>query len=150
MGGDEDYLSLDQADDRDRFSTSTLGEDLDRDNDGLSDNQSLVGFGEGAGSTGSGPIYVRNRALISQYPNGSTTPIGIDIERQRREVKMIDGMTHENSGNGFSESTRRTEGRDYTEITLREKKGNSSTGRSYGNMEEASTGMSRLLPEKKK
>ncbi|PBP17928.1 hypothetical protein BUE80_DR011326 [Diplocarpon rosae] len=57
--GDEDQMSIDanyrDVDERDRLSTSAIDEDVD----GMSDDASLVGFGEGAGSTVSGPIYSR-------------------------------------------------------------------------------------------
>ncbi|CZS97971.1 uncharacterized protein RAG0_06855 [Rhynchosporium agropyri] len=67
--GDEDQMSMDaqdrDIDERDRFSASAMDEDMD----GMSDNASLVGFGEGAGSTVSGPIYSR-RDLIASPPVG--------------------------------------------------------------------------------
>jgi transcription elongation factor len=58
---DEDQMSMDanyrDIDDRDRYSTSAMDEDMD--GDAMSDDTSLVGFGEGAGSTVSGPTYSR-------------------------------------------------------------------------------------------
>ena len=63
--GDEDQMSMDanyrDIDDRDRFSASAMDEDMD----GMSDDASLVGFGEGAGSTVSGPIYSRRDLAAS-------------------------------------------------------------------------------------
>ncbi|CAL3971890.1 hypothetical protein PZA11_005148 [Diplocarpon coronariae] len=63
--GDEDQMSVDanyrDVDDRDRFSASAMDEDVD----GMSDDASLVGFGEGAGSTVSGPIYSRRDPAAS-------------------------------------------------------------------------------------
>ncbi|KAG4434936.1 hypothetical protein IFR05_009577 [Cadophora sp. M221] len=63
--GDEDHMSMDanyrDIDDRDRFSASAMDEDMD----GMSDDASLVGFGEGAGSTVSGPIYSRRDLVTS-------------------------------------------------------------------------------------
>lgn len=62
-GDDEDKMSMDtnyrDIDERDRYSTM----DLEDDGDGMSDegNASLVGFGEGAGSTVSGPTYSRSQ-----------------------------------------------------------------------------------------
>lgn len=56
MSMDTNYRDIDE---RDRYSASAMDEDMDGDGDGMSDNTSLVGFGEGAGSTVSGPIYNR-------------------------------------------------------------------------------------------
>jgi len=62
--GDDDEMSMDtnlrDYDDRDRYSASGVGAD---DEDGMSDDTSLVGFGEGAGSTVSGPIYSRRNEI---------------------------------------------------------------------------------------
>lgn len=58
----DDELSMDtnmrDYDDRDRFSASGMADE----DDGMSDDTSLVGFGEGAGSTVSGPTYSRREA----------------------------------------------------------------------------------------
>jgi len=70
--GDDDEMSVDNME-ADRFSASAMDEDMDQ--DGMSDNTSLVGFGEGAGSTVSGPTYNR-RDLISP---------------QRRDARTLDG-----------------------------------------------------------
>jgi len=65
---DEDQMSMDtndrDIDDRDRYSASAMDEDVD--GDGMSDDTSLVAFGEGAGSTVSGPTY--NRRDLASSP----------------------------------------------------------------------------------
>ncbi|KAL2072139.1 hypothetical protein VTL71DRAFT_11482 [Oculimacula yallundae] len=89
---DEDQMSMDgnanyrDIDDRDRFSASASA--MDEDMDGMSDDASLVGFGEGAGSTVSGPIYSRRdrdvvaspavgrSALASQVQSSATSTPG--------------------------------------------------------------------------
>lgn len=49
--------------------------DMERDGDGMSDDTSLVGFGEGAGSTVSGPIYTRrDLASVGRSASGLGTP----------------------------------------------------------------------------
>jgi len=53
-------------DERDRYSQRG---DEDVDQDGMSDDTSLVGFGEGAGSTVSGPTYSRNNLQRSGLAN---------------------------------------------------------------------------------
>lgn len=64
-------------DERDNYSAQGRSDDGDRDGDAMSDNTegsaSLVGFGEGAGSTVSGPIYTRTRPL---GPLGPMAPGG--------------------------------------------------------------------------
>lgn len=95
----DDEMSTDanfrDIDDRDRFSASAMDED--RDEDGMSDNTSLVGFGEGAGSTVSGPTYSRRdmaagrSGLGSQgMSSGQGTPLGTEAaERIMRD--RVDG-----------------------------------------------------------
>jgi hypothetical protein len=80
-------------DERERYDGSAL----DEDGDGMSDNASLVGFGEGAGSTVSGPIYTRRdpatmRGLANQLQAGSGgTQAGVaEAERILRE-RLDDG-----------------------------------------------------------
>ncbi|TVY57595.1 hypothetical protein LCER1_G001689 [Lachnellula cervina] len=115
--GDDDEMSMDTNDrdmEADRFSASAVDEDMDRDGDGMSDNTSLVGFGEGAGSTVSGPTYNRRdmatspgvgkSALASQWQNtsGPATPVStatsMTAEQQRREARMIDGLADDTAG----------------------------------------------------
>jgi hypothetical protein len=71
----------DMIDERDQYSMMEQSED----GDGMSDegNASLVGFGEGAGSTMSGPTYTRNRASLGGI---SSTGMSADaVERIVRE-----------------------------------------------------------------
>jgi len=128
----EDKMSMDtnyrDIDERDRYSTMDQSEDGD--GDGMSDegNASLVGFGEGAGSTVSGPIYTRNSqvgaaspaigksALASQFQTGggserasaspATTTTSSAFE-QRREAKYTDGVADDTSS-GFVDTTNRS------------------------------------------
>ena len=107
---DEDQMSMDtnerDMDDRDRYSASAMDEDID--GDGMSDDASLVGFGEGAGSTVSGPIYNRRdlaaspavgkSGLASQMQSsGPGTPLSSSTtapaEHQRRDARMVEGLT---------------------------------------------------------
>ncbi|KAI9052412.1 hypothetical protein LZ554_003758 [Drepanopeziza brunnea f. sp. 'monogermtubi'] len=98
-GGEEDMMSVDvdgrdsTMDERERYDGSAL----DEDGDGMSDNASLVGFGEGAGSTVSGPIYTRRdpatmRGYANQLQAGSGgTQAGVaEAERILRE-RLDDG-----------------------------------------------------------
>lgn len=90
QGQDDEYSEADQMsmdtnyrdiDDRDRYSAMDVSEDG---NDGMSDegNASLVGFGEGAGSTVSGPTYTRSRASQIQAAGGGTgSPGGMAMEQ---------------------------------------------------------------------
>jgi hypothetical protein len=111
--GDEDQMSMDtnyrDMDDRDRFSASAMDEDMD--GDGMSDDTSLVGFGEGAGSTVSGPIYSRRdlnsspavgRSGLASQLSGSGTPLSTSTtataEQQRRDARMIDGLSDDAPG----------------------------------------------------
>jgi hypothetical protein len=69
--GEDDEMSMDtnfrDMDERDRYSQSVQDEDMDQ--DGMSDDTSLVGFGEGAGSTVSGPTYSRSNLQRSGLAN---------------------------------------------------------------------------------
>lgn len=98
---DEDQMSMDtnyrDIDDRDRYSASAMDEDGD--GDGMSDDISLVGFGEGAGSTVSGPTYSRRdlasspavgKSGLAGTPSSSSTPA--TAEKDRREAKAVDGL----------------------------------------------------------
>lgn len=109
--GDEDDREMDQmsmdanTDDRDRYSASAMDEDMDRDS--MSDNTSLVGFGEGAGSTVSGPTYSRGNAaprsgLANQWQGSApSTPMSgsmsTTVEQQKRDARMIDGLADDTS-----------------------------------------------------
>jgi hypothetical protein len=82
--------------------------DEDMDNDGMSDNTSLVGFGEGAGSTVSGPTYSRSNlqrsGLANQLQGSSNPPTPLSdrttatAEQQRRDARMIDGLADDTTG----------------------------------------------------
>jgi hypothetical protein len=80
-GDEEDKMSMDtnyrDIDERDRYSTM----ELDDDADGMSDegNASLVGFGEGAGSTVSGPTYTRSQRV----PEASGAGVAERTARER-------------------------------------------------------------------
>lgn len=66
---EDDEMSVEtnfrDIDERDRYSQSAQDEDMD----GMSDDASLVGFGEGAGSTVSGPTYSRSNLQKSGLVN---------------------------------------------------------------------------------
>lgn len=86
---DDDQMSMD-TDDRDRYSA------MDED-DGMSDNTSLVGFGEGAGSTVSGPTFSRAgrsslaTALQREDSFGSERTTAT-ADQQRKDARMLDGL----------------------------------------------------------
>lgn len=116
--GEEDEMSVDadQMDgvaggsnfrdleaENDRFSASAMDEDMD-DGDGMSDNTSLVGFGEGAGSTVSGPTYNRRdlaaspaagRSALAMQLQRDNSGLGTPstVERERRDARMLDGIS---------------------------------------------------------
>jgi hypothetical protein len=110
-----DQMSMDtnyrEIDDRDRYSMMDMSED----GDGMSDegNVSLVGFGEGAGSTVSGPTYTRSRAAQLQAAGaaspastatGATTMSAIE---QRKDARMVDGIA-DDASSGFVDTTTRS------------------------------------------
>ncbi|EHL00875.1 hypothetical protein M7I_3268 [Glarea lozoyensis 74030] len=106
--GDDDEMSVDNME-ADRFSASAMDEDMDQ--DGMSDNTSLVGFGEGAGSTVSGPTYNRRdiaspgmgkSALAMQLQSGSGTP-----GSSSRDARMMDGTGDDGPGSSFVDTTTR-------------------------------------------
>jgi hypothetical protein len=120
--GDEDDREVDRMsmdtndrdDDRDRYSASAADEDMDA--DGMSDNTSLVGFGEGAGSTVSGPTYSRSN-LVSRSGLGNqlqsstpSTPLTgstvAAIEQQKRDARMIDGIA-DDTASGYVDTAAR-------------------------------------------
>lgn len=99
-GDEDDEMSMDtnyrDMDERDRYSASAMDED-----DGMSDDTSLVGFGEGAGSTVSGPTYSRSNlqrvGLLNQLQGSNpTTPLSertsAAVDSQRRDARMTDGL----------------------------------------------------------
>jgi hypothetical protein len=109
-----DQMSMDtNYRDSDRFSASAMDEDLD--GDGMSDDTSLVGFGEGAGSTVSGPTYSRSnlvsRASLLQQSNSVGTPLSASTtataEQQRREARMIDGLAADEPSSGYVDTAAR-------------------------------------------
>jgi len=108
-GDDDDEMSMDtndrDIDERDRYSVSAMDEDMD--GDGMSDDTSLVGFGEGAGSTVSGPTYSRSNlhrsGLANQFQGSNpTTPLSerttAFADAQRRDARMIDGLANDTTG----------------------------------------------------
>ena len=115
---DEDEREADQMSmdtnyrDSDRFSASAMDEDLD--GDGMSDDTSLVGFGEGAGSTVSGPTYSRSNLVPrTSYLQGSGagTPLSASTtataEQQRRDARMIDGLAADEPATGYVDTAAR-------------------------------------------
>ena len=102
-----------------------MGEFDDGEGDGMSDegNASLVGFGEGAGSTVSGPVsslpvgrgvpgagpgnrspVLASKSIGAGYipqqssPGSATTPSALAATQQeKRDAKMIDGMTYDSN-----------------------------------------------------
>ena len=116
--GDDDEMSVDNME-ADRFSASAMDEDMDQ--DGMSDNTSLVGFGEGAGSTVSGPTYSRRdvaspgvgkSALAQQLQSGGGTPGSSSTtqtaDQQRRDARMLDAISDDGpSTSGFVDTAAR-------------------------------------------
>lgn len=120
-GQDDEYSEADKMsmdyhdlDERDRYSAMDASED----GDGMSDegNASLVGFGEGAGSTVSGPIYTRSRASQIQSSTGpsnfspaSMTTGGTTMSalEQRRDARMTDGVA-DDTASGYVDTTTRS------------------------------------------
>ena len=109
-----DQMSMDtNYRDSDRFSASAMDEDLD--GDGISDDTSLVGFGEGAGSTVSGPTYSRSnlvpRSSLLQQSTGAGTPLSANTtataEQQRREARTIDGLAADEPGSDYVDTAAR-------------------------------------------
>lgn len=110
MSMDTNYRDLDE---RDRYSAMDVSEE----GDGMSEegNASLVGFGEGAGSTVSGPTYTRSRAsqILSagnlsptNTTTGSTT---LSAPEQLKDARMTDGIADDTSS-GFADTTTRSSG----------------------------------------
>ncbi|KAA8566644.1 hypothetical protein EYC84_009183 [Monilinia fructicola] len=103
---DDDEMSMDnnyrEIDDRDRFSASAMDEELD--GDGMSDDTSLVGFGEGAGSTRSGERIAEQRP---GHPVSTST--SATTEQQKRDARMLDGITDDNTS-GYVDTAARGQG----------------------------------------
>jgi hypothetical protein len=104
-------ISYRDIDERDRYSTMDQSED----GDGMSDegNASLVGFGEGAGSTVSGPTYTRSRASQMQSAgapspaSASTGVASMSALEQRKDARMMDGIA-DDTASGFVDTTTRS------------------------------------------
>ena len=132
MSMDGNYREMDAERDRFSVSASAMDEDLENDGDAMSDQASLVGFGEGAGSTVSGPTYSTSRTNLTASPavggprsslntqilglqqqrdSGPGTPLSdrttATADQQRREARMLDGVALDNSG-GFVDTTVRS------------------------------------------
>ncbi|KAK3984249.1 putative myb DNA-binding domain-containing protein [Cladorrhinum sp. PSN332] len=74
--------------------------DEDMDEEG-GENESLVGFGEGAaGSTVEGPVYSLRGRLNREESSGTGTPVSLSALRERREARMVDGVSLDGDGNG--------------------------------------------------
>jgi hypothetical protein len=119
-GEDTDKMSVDtnSAYERDRYSTMGQSED----GDGMSDegNASLVGFGEGAGSTMSGPTYTRTRSGLGPgsqiggqglgnqgYGGGSPASTATGAVEQRLAAQRL-GPVADDSGSGFVDTSTRS------------------------------------------
>ncbi|KAK4161896.1 putative myb DNA-binding domain-containing protein [Cladorrhinum sp. PSN259] len=89
-------------------------DDHDEDNDG---NESLVGFGEGAGSTISGPVYTRRAGMLRREDSGMSssdaqqreggTPVSVSAMQERREARMVDGVSLGANTNVFVDTSLR-------------------------------------------
>lgn len=77
--------------------------------DDRSDDASLVGFGEGAGSTISGPIYRRHG--VERTPSGLSergdTPVSGSAVQERRAARMTNGVAVDGEDEGFVDTTTR-------------------------------------------
>jgi len=84
--------------------------DQSEDGDGMSDEgaASLVGFGEGASSTVSGPIYTRSNVRLSQVqappPGTPSSAATAGALEQRRDAQMTDAVA-EDTESGFVDTT---------------------------------------------
>jgi hypothetical protein len=89
----------DVVDERDQYSVMEQS-----DGDGMSDegNASLVGFGEGAGSTVSGPTYTRSRASVGGI---SGTGMGADAAERIVRERLDDGEKKSQPAIGTPEET---------------------------------------------
>jgi hypothetical protein len=147
MDANSNYRDLD---DRDRFSTGALDED-----DGMSDDTSLVGFGEGAGSTVSGPTYSRsnlqrNLGSARDIGSASATPASTNAEQQRRDVRAIDGLADDTSsgwidtaargGAGVPSNSNRGSGVEAAERIIRERIDDGASQKPLGSPDENGIG----------
>lgn len=133
MSMDTSYPLADpELDDRDRFSASAMMDedrDMDEGADGMSDEVSLVGFGEGAGSTVSGPTYSRRDLISGTGPGGRASPAPAPfrtsymsmqspsdistatpdstVEQQKRSARMVDGLADDVPGAGYIDTAAR-------------------------------------------
>ncbi|KAF4635130.1 hypothetical protein G7Y89_g2967 [Cudoniella acicularis] len=141
--GDDDEMSMDtnyRDMEADRYSASAIDEDME--GDGMSDDTSLVGFGEGAGSTVSGPIYSRRdiasspavakSALAAQLQSSvpgtpASASTTMTTEQQRRDARMLDGLAADEPATGYVDTAARDgrgvsmPGRETAERILRER-----------------------------
>jgi hypothetical protein len=150
--GDDDEMSVDNME-ADRYSASAMDEDMDA--DGMSDNTSLVGFGEGAGSTVSGPTYNRRdiaspgmgkSALAMQLQGGTGTPSSSSTtytENQRRDARMAEGTSED-----MRATPVRTSGVEAAEKILRDRLDEGEGKRPMGSPDEA--GLGKFYFEEKK
>jgi hypothetical protein len=93
-------------DERDRYEAMDQSEDGTGDGMSEEGNASLVGFGEGAGSTVSGPTYTRRSALLQATgapgaPSPATGGASMSTLEQRRDGRMAGGSVDDNSSGGF-------------------------------------------------
>lgn len=115
---DEDGLSLGTRDigsvtshgDTSHGDASHVAELASHEGDDRSDDASLVGFGEGAGSTISGPIYRRHgveRTSSGLSERGSETPVSNSAVQERRAARMTNGVAVDEGDEGFVDTTTR-------------------------------------------
>ena len=90
MSMDTNYRDMDE---RDRYSA----QDEDMDQDGMSDDTSLVGFGEGAGSTVSGPTYSRQRSGLANQLQREESGSGSAREAAEGMMRGLDAGEGEGS-----------------------------------------------------
>lgn len=113
---DEDVLSLGT---RDFGSVASHGDFMSHggtshEGDGSDGEASLVGFGEGAGSTISGPIYRRHGERAeggaggaAAGERGSDTPVSVGALQERRAARGTNGVVVDEGQEGFVDTTTR-------------------------------------------
>lgn len=104
---DEDLLSLGT---RDVGSVASHGDFMSHggtshEGDGSDGEASLVGFGEGAGSTISGPTYRRQGEREGE--RGSETPVSVGAVQERRAARGTNGVVVDEGQEGFVDTTTR-------------------------------------------
>lgn len=106
---DEDVLSMGT---RDMGSVASHGDFMSHggtshegEGDGSDGEASLVGFGEGAGSTISGPIYRRQGEGGGE--RGSETPVSVGAVQERRAARGTNGVVIDEGQEGFVDTTTR-------------------------------------------